>query len=134
MAPFVAPPLRPVAAELGRITAETGRVVEAALVAHGRRIVDEQQLLTRLADATIAAYAAAVVLSRASRAVRLSFPGAEHEVRLAEAAAEDALERATRRLAAAREPRARASQSRLAQLGADVAAAGGAVHRTPLNL
>lgn len=40
----VAPALRPAAAELGKLAAEYGRAVEAALVRHGRSVVDQQQV------------------------------------------------------------------------------------------
>lgn len=134
LAPLVAPALRPAAEELARVAAEAGRAVEAALVTHGRRVVDEQQLLTRLADAAIDSYTAAAVLSRASRAHRLALPTAEHEVALAKAWAHEALSRAAARLGECREARAGRQRARMDSLGAAVAAAGGALHGNPLDL
>lgn len=121
----VATALRPASAELGKLAAEYGRCVEAALVRHGRAVVDEQQLLQRLADAAIDAYTTAAVLSRASRAVRTGASSADDEVRLAEAWADEALARAPRLLSDTRDARALRAQVRLNELGALVAAHGG---------
>ncbi|XP_068855436.1 very long-chain specific acyl-CoA dehydrogenase, mitochondrial, partial [Aphelocoma coerulescens] len=56
---------------------------EALLLKHGRRIVEEQFALKRLADAAIDVYAMAVVLSRASRSLNSGLPTAQHERLLA---------------------------------------------------
>lgn len=80
--PHVAPALAPAARELVRAAAHVGAVVELALRKYGRRVVDEQLLLNRLAAAAIDAYTTAAVLSRASRAHRLALPSAPHEVRM----------------------------------------------------
>ncbi|XP_028176202.1 very long-chain specific acyl-CoA dehydrogenase, mitochondrial isoform X2 [Ostrinia furnacalis] len=130
----VAEPLRAHAAELARLVAESGRVVEAVLVAHGRGVVDRQFQLNRLAAAAIDAYSAAVVLSRASRAHRLALPSAAHEARLAAAWAEEAAARIPALLAAARAPKDLRRYDLLARIGADVAAAGGQPVPNPLNL
>lgn len=134
LAPHVAPELRPLAAELGRCVLEHGRSVEAALVKYGRRIVDEQFVLNRLASSAIDAYTAAAVMSRASRAARLRLPSAAHELRLAEAWAEEAVTRMPVLLSATRESRALRQYSRLAELGSAVATAGGQPTPNPLNL
>lgn len=131
--PLVAPELRPVARELARRVLEYGACVEAALRRHGRGVVDEQLLLNRLAAGAVDAYSAAAVLSRASRAARLQLPAAAHELRLAEAWAEEAVDRLAA-LPAALAPRAQQLGARLTALGADVAAAGGQLSRSPLNL
>lgn len=134
LAPLLAPALRPAGAELVRVVGEAGRAAEAALARHGKRVVDEQQLLTRLADAAIDSYTTAAVLARASRAERLQLPAAAHELALAEAWAHEALGRAARALADCRAAPEERQRARLAALGSQVAAAGGALHRNPLNL
>ncbi|XP_049875875.1 very long-chain specific acyl-CoA dehydrogenase, mitochondrial [Pectinophora gossypiella] len=134
MAPHVAPPLAPVANELGKLVGEYGRCIEQVLRRYGRGVVDEQFVLNRLAAAAIDVYTAAVVLSRASRAARLALPSAAHEARLAEAWAEEAVGRVPQLLAAAREPRPLAQYARLAALGADVAQHGGQLTPNPLGL
>ncbi|CAH0592082.1 unnamed protein product [Chrysodeixis includens] len=134
LGPLLAPELRPLAAELGRCVLEHGRSVEAALLRHGKRIVDEQFVLNRLASAAVDAYTTAAVLSRASRAARLRLPSAAHELRLAEAWADEAVGRIPRLLADTREPRRLRQYARLAELGQAVAAAPGQPSPNPLNL
>lgn len=134
LAPHVAPELRPLAAELGRCVLEHGRSVEAALVRHGRNIVDEQFILNRLASSAIDAYTAAAVMSRASRAARLRLSSAPHELRLAEAWAEEAVTRMPQSLAATRDARSLRQFGRLGALGRAVAEAGGQPTDNPLGL
>ncbi|KAF9803355.1 hypothetical protein SFRURICE_007201 [Spodoptera frugiperda] len=134
LAPHVAPELRSLASELGRCVMEHGRTVEAALVRHGRGIVDEQFILNRLASSAIDAYTAAAVMSRASRAARLRLASAPHELKLAEAWVEEAVTRMPVSLAATRDPRSQRQFARLAELGGAVAAAGGQPTPNPLNL
>ncbi|CAB3227423.1 unnamed protein product [Arctia plantaginis] len=134
LAPLLAPELRPLGSELAKLCAEHGRSVEAALVRHGRDIVDQQLVLQHLAAAAVDAYTGAAVLARASRAARRALPGAAHELRLAEAWAEECVTRMPAALAATRAPRSLRHHARLAELGAAVAAAGGQPTPNPLNL
>lgn len=62
-----------------------GRTVESLLIKYGKKIVDEQFLLNRLADCAIDIYAMAAVLSRATRSIQLKFDSADHERLMAEA-------------------------------------------------
>ncbi|KAJ2940779.1 hypothetical protein O0L34_g14892 [Tuta absoluta] len=134
LAPHVAASLRPAAAELGKQVGEFGRTVEAVLRKHGRKVVEEQLVLNRLAQAAIDAYTAAAVLSRASRAERLSLAGAEHELRLAEAWAEGAAARVPRQLAAARDARALSHDDRMTAIGRAVTDHGGQLTYNPLGM
>lgn len=63
---------------------ELGGVVEILLLKHGKKIVDEQFVLMRVADSAIDLYAMVVVLSRASRSLSQGLPSAEHEKVLCE--------------------------------------------------
>ncbi|CAK1601515.1 unnamed protein product [Parnassius mnemosyne] len=130
---LVAPALAPVARELARGAAELGAGVEAALRRHGRDVVDQQQLLNRLAAAAIDGYTTAAALSRASRAVSKALPSAEHEVRMAEAWGEEATQRMLA-LGGALGARAARLDERLAELGRRVAAAPAGLARSPLNI
>ncbi|XP_029436587.1 very long-chain specific acyl-CoA dehydrogenase, mitochondrial isoform X2 [Rhinatrema bivittatum] len=56
-----------------------GDAVEELLIKHGKKIIDEQFLLKRVADCAIDLYAMIVVLSRASRSLDLGHPTAQHE-------------------------------------------------------
>ncbi|XP_076145103.1 very long-chain specific acyl-CoA dehydrogenase, mitochondrial [Alosa pseudoharengus] len=61
-----------------------GTVVEELLLKHGKRIIDEQFVLKRVADCAIDLYAMVVVLSRASRSLEQGHPSAQHEKMLCE--------------------------------------------------
>merc|ERR1719244_60575 len=56
-----------------------GSVVEALLIKHGKKIIDEQFVLKRVADCAIDLYAMGVVLSRASRSLQRGGDSALHE-------------------------------------------------------
>ncbi|XP_056410296.1 very long-chain specific acyl-CoA dehydrogenase, mitochondrial isoform X2 [Hyla sarda] len=56
-----------------------GSAVEDLLIKYGKRIVDEQYVLQRVADCAIDLYAMVVVLSRSSRALSQGLPTAAHE-------------------------------------------------------
>ncbi|XP_040190235.1 very long-chain specific acyl-CoA dehydrogenase, mitochondrial [Rana temporaria] len=58
---------------------EFGLVVEEVLVKYGKRIVDEQFILHRIADAAIDLYGMIAVLSRSSRTLSEGLPSAVHE-------------------------------------------------------
>ncbi|CAH2049786.1 unnamed protein product, partial [Iphiclides podalirius] len=131
--PLVAPALAPHARELARAAAQLGVAVELALRKYGRAVVDEQQVLNQLAAAAIDGYTTAAVLSRASRAQRLGLASAEHELRLAEAWAEEATQRMAA-LPAALGARALAQAQRLAALGRAVADHPAGLARSPLNI
>jgi len=61
-----------------------GQSVEGMLMKHGKRIIEEQFVLNRLADGIIDAYSMISVLSRASRALEKKLPSAQHESLMAE--------------------------------------------------
>ncbi|XP_046876134.1 very long-chain specific acyl-CoA dehydrogenase, mitochondrial-like [Hypomesus transpacificus] len=56
-----------------------GVTVEDMLLKHGKKIIDEQFVLKRVADGAIDLYAMVVVLSRASRSLSNGLPTAQHE-------------------------------------------------------
>ncbi|KAI5631707.1 acyl-CoA dehydrogenase, middle domain-containing protein [Phthorimaea operculella] len=134
LAPHVASSLRPAATELGKQVGEFGRTVEAVLRKHGRKVVEEQLVLNRLAQAAIDSYTAAAVLSRATRAEKLSLPGAAHELKLAEAWAEGAVARIPQQLAAAKDNRALTHDDRMTAIGRSVADQGGQLTNNPLGM
>ncbi|CAG5929199.1 unnamed protein product [Menidia menidia] len=61
-----------------------GAVIEELLVKHGKKIIDEQFILKRVADCAIDLYAMVVVLSRASRSLSQGHSSAQHEKMLCE--------------------------------------------------
>uniref|UniRef100_A0A3P8UM54 Very long-chain specific acyl-CoA dehydrogenase, mitochondrial n=1 Tax=Cynoglossus semilaevis TaxID=244447 RepID=A0A3P8UM54_CYNSE len=67
-----------------KVIEQFGTVVEELLVKHGRKIIDEQFVLKRVADCAIDIYAMVVVLSRASRSLSQGQATAHHEKMLCE--------------------------------------------------
>uniref|UniRef100_A0A8D3BPB4 Very long-chain specific acyl-CoA dehydrogenase, mitochondrial n=1 Tax=Scophthalmus maximus TaxID=52904 RepID=A0A8D3BPB4_SCOMX len=80
--------VHPELAQSGELTVKAieqfGVVVEELLVKHGKKIIDEQFVLKRVADCAIDLYAMVVVLSRASRSLSQGQASAQHEKILCE--------------------------------------------------
>lgn len=63
------------------------------LMKHGKKVVERQLELERVADCVIDIYSSTACVARATRALEKKSPSAEHEVMLANAYAEDAKRR-----------------------------------------
>ncbi|XP_076017075.1 very long-chain specific acyl-CoA dehydrogenase, mitochondrial [Genypterus blacodes] len=89
--------VHPELAQSGELTVKAieqfGAVVEEQLIKHGKKIIDEQFALKRVADCAIDLYAMVVVLSRASRSLSQGHPSAQHEKMLCETWCMEAHER-----------------------------------------
>ncbi|KAJ8254780.1 hypothetical protein GJAV_G00197270 [Gymnothorax javanicus] len=72
-----------------------GGVIEDMLLKHGKRIIDEQFVLRRVADCAIDLYAMVVVVSRASRSLAQKLPSAQHEKILCDTWCAEAYQRIT---------------------------------------
>ncbi|XP_062994711.1 very long-chain specific acyl-CoA dehydrogenase, mitochondrial [Elgaria multicarinata webbii] len=77
-------------------------VVEEQLLKYGKKIIDEQFVLKRVADGAIDLYAMAVVLSRASRALERGQATAQHEKMLCDTWCTEAYDRITQNLTSLR--------------------------------
>lgn len=130
---FVAPPLK----ESAQFCAESidmfSVAVESLLIKYGKRIVDEQFLLTRLADAAIDIYAMANVLSRASRAVNANLPSAEHEVLMAKAWCIEANNRVTGNLKRINKRLHLENFKTMSSIARNVLETGGVVQKLPVE-
>ncbi|XP_055902631.1 very long-chain specific acyl-CoA dehydrogenase, mitochondrial [Eupeodes corollae] len=96
---FVYPELQPYAKQTAECVDLFGQTVESLLIKYGKNIVNEQFILTRLADAAIDIYASVVTQSRATRAANMNLPTAEHELMLTKAWALEASDRCRKNLA-----------------------------------
>ncbi|KAM3835034.1 very long-chain specific acyl-CoA dehydrogenase, mitochondrial-like isoform 2-T2 [Vipera latastei] len=76
---LVHPELEDCAALVTRAVELFGGAIESLLLKYGTAVTDKQFHLRRVADAAIDTYAMAVALSRASRALSLGQPTAQHE-------------------------------------------------------
>lgn len=111
-----------------------GEAVEKMLMKYGRNVVDEQFLLNRLAAAAIDTYTMAIVLSRASRALDLGLPSAEHEVLMTEVWCSEASQRVFQNLSVLSSSSHKDNFGKLQSIAKNVCDNGGFVQANPLNL
>ncbi|KAF7231689.1 very long-chain specific acyl-CoA dehydrogenase, mitochondrial [Nothobranchius furzeri] len=92
--------IHPELAQSGDLTVKAieqfGEVIEKLLIKHGKKIIDEQFVLKRVADCAIDLYAMVVVLSRASRSLGQGHPSAQHEKMLCDTWCVEAYDRVVR--------------------------------------
>ena len=80
-----------------------GVAVERLLMLHGKNVIHKQFKLRKLSDAAIDTYAMAVVIARASQAVRTQCDTSSHQVALATTWCQEAQARVTRNLSSLRD-------------------------------
>ncbi|XP_033928147.1 LOW QUALITY PROTEIN: very long-chain specific acyl-CoA dehydrogenase, mitochondrial [Melopsittacus undulatus] len=102
---------------------------DALLLKYGKKIVDEQFVLKRVADCAIDIYAMVVVLSRASRSLSMGLPTAQHERLLCDTWCQEAHHRVTVSL----RPLPSESFRNLRSISQAVVEGGGVVTPTPLG-
>eukprot|EP00297_Palpitomonas_bilix_P002825 CAMPEP_0113876012 /NCGR_PEP_ID=MMETSP0780_2-20120614/5252_1 /TAXON_ID=652834 /ORGANISM="Palpitomonas bilix" /LENGTH=639 /DNA_ID=CAMNT_0000862047 /DNA_START=126 /DNA_END=2045 /DNA_ORIENTATION=+ /assembly_acc=CAM_ASM_000599 len=78
----VVSPLRECAGQFEKHAAVFQHNIEAILKIHGKKVVDQQLLLKRVADQAIDLYGMLCVISRATRTSKANGPTAKHEARL----------------------------------------------------
>ncbi|CAL8325895.1 unnamed protein product [Lota lota] len=110
-----------------------GVVVEDMLIKHGKKIIDEQFVLKRVADCAIDLYAMGVVLSRASRSLSRGHPSAQHEKMLCETWCVEAHERITRDLRTLSSSQSKHLFKNLRAISAALVENGGVVSPHPLG-
>jgi len=110
-----------------------GVSVEQLLIRHGKRIVDEQFLLNRLAEAAIDIYSMVVILSRCSRSINNGLDTAQHEVAIVNTWCDEASARVMQNLATLSSSQHRKNYDTLAQISKDVVQNGGVIHQNPLG-
>lgn len=110
-----------------------GAVIEELLLKHGKRIIDEQFVLKRVADCAIDLYAMVVVLSRASRSLGQGQPSAQHEKMLCETWCTEAHERVMQDIKFLRSGTSKQIFNNLRAISSAVVENGGVVSPHPLG-
>lgn len=82
---FVAPELKPVAANVAKCMQNFNGVAEQLLIKYNKNIIHEQFILNRVANSAIDIYIMTVLLSRATSSVNKNFDSAPHEINLVKA-------------------------------------------------
>lgn len=110
-----------------------GAVVEELLIKHGKKIIDEQFVLKRVADCAIDIYAMVVVLSRASRSLSQGHATARHEQMLCETWCIEAHDRVLREIKNLRSSESKYVFRNLKAISAAMVDNGGVVAPHPLG-
>ncbi|XP_048373962.1 very long-chain specific acyl-CoA dehydrogenase, mitochondrial isoform X1 [Sphaerodactylus townsendi] len=108
--------------------------VEEQLLKHGKKIIDEQFVLKRIADGAIDLYAMVVVLSRASRSLEQGHPTAQHEKVLCDTWCTEAADRVTQNLTSLRADSTRQLFKNLRSISKAVVENEGVVSPHPLGI
>jgi very long chain acyl-CoA dehydrogenase len=106
---------------------------EGLLMKHGKKIVDEQFKLNRLANAAIDVYCMVTVLSRASRSLKKGFQSAEYEATMASLFADEASERIALNLAELGSQKHWKNYEKMAYISKQLVNNGGLVQEHPLG-
>jgi very long chain acyl-CoA dehydrogenase len=134
LVPFAHSSLSEPAGLASQAVAEIGASVEAVLIKFGKGIIEEQFYLNRLAEATIDAYAMAVVLSRASKAIEKNLPSAAHESLMAQVWCNEAYDRIQSNLGQMKSARSQKNFKSMAQISQNICKEGGVAHQGPLGI
>uniref|UniRef100_A0A3B4ZCN1 Very long-chain specific acyl-CoA dehydrogenase, mitochondrial n=1 Tax=Stegastes partitus TaxID=144197 RepID=A0A3B4ZCN1_9TELE len=129
--------VHPELAQSGELTVKAieqfGVVIEEQLIKHGKKIIDEQFVLKRVADCAIDLYAMVVVLSRASRSLSQGHASAQHEKMLCETWCMEAHDRVMRDIKLLRSSDSKKLFKNLRAISAAVVENGGPVSPHPLG-
>ncbi|XP_072232041.1 very long-chain specific acyl-CoA dehydrogenase, mitochondrial isoform X2 [Leuresthes tenuis] len=110
-----------------------GAVTEELLIKHGKKIIDEQFVLKRVADCAIDLYAMVVVLSRASRSLSQGQASAQHEKMLCETWCMEAHDRIMRDIKLLRASQSKQLFNNMRAISSAVVENGGVVAPHPLG-
>ncbi|XP_053218192.1 very long-chain specific acyl-CoA dehydrogenase, mitochondrial [Podarcis raffonei] len=111
-----------------------GAVVEEKILKHGKKIIDEQFVLKRIADSAIDLYGMVVVLSRASRSLERGEPTAQHEKMLCDTWCIEAYDRITQNLTSLRSDNTRHFFRNLRGISKALVENEGVVSHNPLGI
>ncbi|XP_032367216.1 very long-chain specific acyl-CoA dehydrogenase, mitochondrial isoform X1 [Etheostoma spectabile] len=129
--------VHPELAQSGELTTKAieqfGAVIEELLIKHGKKIIDEQFVLKRVADTAIDLYAMVVVLSRASRSLSQGNASAQHEKMLCETWCVEAHDRIMQDIKRLRSSQSRQLFKNLRAISSAVVENGGVVAPHPLG-
>ncbi|XP_046853209.1 very long-chain specific acyl-CoA dehydrogenase, mitochondrial-like [Xenia sp. Carnegie-2017] len=131
---YVHPSLSDSSKKLSKCIGEFGASVEGLLIKHGKKIIEEQFKLRRLADATIDLYGMAAVLSRSTRSLTNNFSSSQHEAMMTKFFCDEASRRIRRNLETLNNKMDITNDERMSSIAKAVYSEGGIVHEHPLQL
>ncbi|XP_059179422.1 very long-chain specific acyl-CoA dehydrogenase, mitochondrial-like [Physella acuta] len=110
-----------------------GETVEDLLIQYNKKIIDEQFILKRLADAAIDIYGMVSVLSRATRSLNNNYISAKHEALICSVWCHEAADRVKVNLHQTTDTTSKKNFDNLAIISKEVVGAGGPFHRHALG-
>lgn len=131
--PYVHVSLTESAQQVGKAIEDFGAAVEALLIKHGEGIIEQQMVLSRLANAAIDTYAMVSSLSRASKALEEESETAEHEAELVSLFCNEASERIGRNLEATSSGSDRKNYNLVSSIADSIIKTGGHKAKHPLG-
>merc|ERR1719462_246631 len=131
---FAHPKLSAAAKKTAKAIEDFGVGCEFLLRKHGKKIMDHQMQLNRIADAAIDIYASVCVLSRATRTLEQELPSAEHELLLANLWCDQAYERVMNNLSKLDGTNNLSNYTMAAEIAKNVVERQGAVQDHPLGV
>uniref|UniRef100_A0A182JMN4 ACAD9/ACADV-like C-terminal domain-containing protein n=1 Tax=Anopheles atroparvus TaxID=41427 RepID=A0A182JMN4_ANOAO len=132
--PFVAGELQNAAKQCAESMDVFSKTVESLLLKHGKGITERQFQLARVADCAIDIYAMVSILSRASRAVRLSLPSANQEVLMSQIWCKEASNRVQRNVHRIDSVAFNEHYRRMAVVAKTISERQGVAHQNPLEV
>ncbi|XP_072033459.1 very long-chain specific acyl-CoA dehydrogenase, mitochondrial-like [Amphiura filiformis] len=130
---YVHPSLADSASQTSKAMSEFGVASEELLMRFGKKIVDKQFHLWRLADAAIDIYGMVATLSRASRSLNDNVPSAEHERHMCTFFCNEASVNVSRNLAALKSNLDNSNYAKMQAISNNVVAKGEHVQEHPLG-
>lgn len=122
------------ASELAKSLDDFGQAIEMVLIKYGKSIVNEQFILNRIADSVFDIYTSAVVLSRATTALKENDPTASHQKLMAEAWTLEATQRVDTNLKVIANGKNLANFTKMSAISGNVCKSEGVVQSNPLKL
>lgn len=127
------PNLSEPASIISRAIKAFGYTSESLLMKYGKNVVEKQFLLNRLANASIDLYTSVVILSRASRSLRLNLSSASHEEKMTRVWVNEASDRIQLNLTAIKSSVSQENFSSLEAISKELCDNGGVVSERPLG-
>jgi len=132
--PFVDAQLTESANLTSKAIEQFGAGVEEVLMKHGKKVINEQFLLNRMADAAIDIYGMVAVLSRASRSISEGHDSAKHEKHMADVWCYEAAGRVRHNIAQLTRATDANNFKKMAEISQNIISKEGLVQPHPLGL
>ncbi|XP_071949805.1 very long-chain specific acyl-CoA dehydrogenase, mitochondrial-like [Antedon mediterranea] len=130
---YVHPSMKDSAGKTAKAIEDFGFSVEDLLIKHGKKIVDQQFLLWRLAEATIDIYGMVATLSKSSKSLSDGIEGADYEAKLCKVFVNEASTRITKNLAYLKSSTEKENIESLKDASKSVIERGSVVQRHPVG-